>query len=187
MKNRFKIVLAFLILALVVFSTAIMQGAHAEVLHQIAAQGMTVLGFITLGVLLNLRSPLKHCQTKRFTAGSDITVIDADGVITPVLLVVGDVQGFVLENVLSGANGVIVYRTDSQGYIVPAATAAIGDGVGVYWDPDGDPVGGTAGSGAATATDDATHIFIGYAMEAKGGGDATVRTQLDVQPPAKAV
>lgn len=172
---------------LMVLALTLVQAAQVEALKPIITQGFTVLGFIAVGVLLNLRSPLKHCQTKRFTAGSDITVIATDGTVTPVLVAVGDVQGFVLENVLSGENGVIVYRTDSQGYIVPAATAAIADGAAVYWDPDGDPVGGVAGSGAATSTDDATHIFIGYAMEAKGGGDATVRTQLDVQPPAKAV
>jgi predicted RecA/RadA family phage recombinase len=61
---------------------------------------------------------------------------------------------------------------------IPAATAAITLGAAVYWDVDGDPVGGTAGSGAATAT--ATdNTQMGYAIEAKDAGVATVLVKLD--------
>ena len=61
---------------------------------------------------------------------------------------------------------------------VPAAAAAITDGAKVYWDANGDPYGGTAGTGAATAT--ATdNTLMGYAIEAKALNGATVKVMLD--------
>ena len=49
--------------------------------------------------------------------------------------------------------------------IVRADTIAFTAGDAVYWDADGDPDGGTAGTGAATDTDDtAANILIGYAL-----------------------
>jgi predicted RecA/RadA family phage recombinase len=62
---------------------------------------------------------------------------------------------------------------------LPAATEAIGQGEDVYWDADGDPVGGTAGSGACTATS-TDNTLIGKAMVAKASGGALVRVKLNV-------
>jgi len=128
-------------------------------------QPLLVFGFLLVGTMLGLRSPLKNCKTKRFVAGSKITVIDATTdppTQTPVLVTEGEVSGFVLENVESGANGVLVYETDGQGYVTPKATGVIGAGVRVFWDPNGNPIGGVAGTGAAVSADDATHIFLGF-------------------------
>lgn len=60
---------------------------------------------------------------------------------------------------------------------VVKVSGAIGAGAGVYWDSDGDPLGGTAGSGAAT-TVAANGKFMGYAIAAVGESAATVRVLL---------
>lgn len=75
-------------------------------------------------------------------------------------------------------------------FTIPKATGAIGHGVPVFWDADGDPIGGTAGTGAATATAAANRL-VGYAFAAALSGDATVavllewKTKLDVAVSAK--
>ena len=57
------------------------------------------------------------------------------------------------------------------------ATGAINFGDPVYWDVDGDPVGGTAGTGALTTTATA-NLYAGRAVKAALSGDATVRFEL---------
>lgn len=59
----------------------------------------------------------------------------------------------------------------------PKITGAINAGTAVYWDASGDPVGGTAGTGAATATV-GSNTFLGNAIEDAASGDATVRVRL---------
>ena len=59
----------------------------------------------------------------------------------------------------------------------PKAAEAIAVGVKLYWDADGDPVGGEAGSGAVTAT--ATdNTYIGKAIAAAADTDTHVRTRM---------
>ena len=53
---------------------------------------------------------------------------------------------------------------------VPKITGAITVGAPVYWDPTGNPDGGTAGSGAATATAGSLELM-GYAALAALSGD----------------
>lgn len=53
-------------------------------------------------------------------------------------------------------------------------------GAAVYWDADGDPYGGTAGTGACTTT--VSDILAGYATAAAAETDATVRVKLDRAP-----
>ena len=60
---------------------------------------------------------------------------------------------------------------------VPKATGAITTGTKVYWDEDGDPVDGTAGSGAAT-TVDTDNKLMGKAIAAAVSADATTRVRL---------
>ena len=66
-------------------------------------------------------------------------------------------------------------------FVVPKATGAIGHGVAVYYDADGDPIGGEAGTGAATSVA-AGNRQIGYAFEAAESGDATVVVLLGWTP-----
>jgi len=64
---------------------------------------------------------------------------------------------------------------------VVKATGAIDAGAAVYWDAAGNPVGGTAGSGAATATAGGNK-FMGWAVKAAGNNDPTVRLALFGSP-----
>lgn len=59
-------------------------------------------------------------------------------------------------------------------YDVVKDSSVFADGAAVYWNATGSPVGGTAGSGAATSSS-AGAIFLGYAVGAKLTGDVTVR------------
>ncbi len=60
---------------------------------------------------------------------------------------------------------------------VVKANVAIAEGVALYWDADGDPMGGTAGSGAATTTA-AGNTYMGLSIVAAPAGDAKVRLRL---------
>lgn len=102
-----------------------------------------------------------------FTAGADI--------VSGQVVVVGSLVGVSMTDVANGAAGQMAIEGV---YDIPAATAAISAGAKVYWDTDGDPVGGTAETGAATAT--ATdNTLMGYALATKGAGEGTVRVKLD--------
>lgn len=57
---------------------------------------------------------------------------------------------------------------------VAKANEAVSFGDVIYWDANGDPVGGTAGSGAATKTS-ADNLVLGRAIKDAASGDATVR------------
>jgi len=60
---------------------------------------------------------------------------------------------------------------------VVKAAGAITAGARLYWDADGDPVGGTAGTGAATTTATSNQYF-GAAIAAAASDDETVRMML---------
>jgi len=60
---------------------------------------------------------------------------------------------------------------------VAKVSGAISAGDGIYWDNDGNPVGGTVGSGAATKTS-ADGKFMGYAIADAGETATTVRVML---------
>lgn len=63
---------------------------------------------------------------------------------------------------------------------VAKITGAISAGNAVYWDADGDPVGGTAGSGAATTTSSG-NTLLGYAVLAALSADTHVHVNLNRQ------
>ena len=90
------------------------------------------------------------------------------------VVVVGSIVGISMGDVANGAVGQFAIE---DVFDVPAATAEITAGAAVYWDADGNPVGGTAGSGAATAT--ATdNTLMGHAIAAKAAAAGTVRVKL---------
>lgn len=101
-----------------------------------------------------------------FTAGADI--------VSGQVVVVGSLVGVSMADVANGKTGQMAVEGV---FDIPAAAAAITVGAPVYWDADGDPYGGTADSGAATAT--ATdNILMGHAIAAKGLNGGTVRVKL---------
>lgn len=59
-------------------------------------------------------------------------------------------------------------------FSVVKVNGSINPGALVYWDADANPVGGVAGSGAATTTADGNK-FLGYATRGAGAGDARVQ------------
>ena len=102
-----------------------------------------------------------------FTAGADI--------VSGQVVVVGTLAGVSLTDVAHGGVGQLAV---SGVWDVPAATAEITQWATVYWDADGNPVGGTAGSGAATATSSG-NTPIGIAIQGKIATGGTVRVLLD--------
>jgi predicted RecA/RadA family phage recombinase len=101
-----------------------------------------------------------------FTAGATIT--------SGQVVVVGSLVGIAMGDVANGAVGQLAVEGV---FDVPAATAEITVGAAVYWDADGDPVGGTADSGAATATS-TDNTLMGHAIAAKAATAGTVRVKL---------
>lgn len=101
-------------------------------------------------------------------SGSSVTAGD--------VVVVGNVVGVATSDIADGELGSLAMEGVFE---VPKSTAAIAVGVLVYWGPTGDPVGGTAGSGAATSTAGSLKQM-GYAIEAAGSGVATVKVRLSV-------
>ena len=67
-----------------------------------------------------------------------------------------------------------VFDVDQNAEIIVA-------GAPVYWDADGDSVGGEAGEGAATATV-TDNVFMGFALALTAAADSTVRIALQSAP-----
>ena len=63
----------------------------------------------------------------------------------------------------------------------PKANVEIADDAAVYWDADGNPVSGTAGTGAVNTTS-AGNTFAGYAVGGAAATDATVRVRVPGAP-----
>ena len=86
------------------------------------------------------------------------------------VVVVGDTVGVVNRDIKAGQLGA---RHLCGVFSGVKDSAAIGDGAKVYWKPDGNPLGGTAGSGCFTATATGAK-FAGYAAKAAAADAATV-------------
>lgn len=97
-----------------------------------------------------------------YTPGSAVTAGD--------VIVLGDLVAVAEVDIAAGELGALALNGTFR---VAKITGAITVGAKVYWNPTGDPVGGTAGSGAATATAGSLKLM-GYAAAAAASGDATV-------------
>lgn len=97
-----------------------------------------------------------------YTPGSakDAGTVQANGAIT----------GIISTDLAANERGSLVVSGTVK---MPKVTGAISAGAKLYWNATGDPVGGTAGSGAVTVTDTDGYA-IGYAVEAALSGDASV-------------
>lgn len=83
---------------------------------------------------------------------------------------IGSLFGMVATDLAASERGSVVISGQIS---MPKVTGAISRGARVYWNHTGDPVSGTAGSGAVT-TSDSAGFLIGYAVEAAVSGDANV-------------
>jgi len=91
------------------------------------------------------------------------------------VVVQGDLVGFANLDIPAGRPGALKV----QGvFDLPKAAEVLAVGIKVYWDADGDPVGGTAGSGAltATATD---NTYVGKMVAAAADTAALGRVRFD--------
>ncbi len=115
--------------------------------------------------------------TNRVQPGKVLTWTNGTGaaVVSGKVVVIGTVVAVALGDIAAGAAGDVAVK---EVYSVPKATGVIAQGARVYWDADGNPVGGTAGTGAATTTA-ASNTLMGYAAEGAASGDATVNVALN--------
>ena len=74
------------------------------------------------------------------------------------------------------ANALGALQTEGV-FDIPKATGAVSAGDNIYWDADGDPNSGTAGTGAATTTASG-NTQLGLATAAAASGDTYVRVEL---------
>ena len=74
-------------------------------------------------------------------------------------------------------------------FLIVQKAEAISQGDDVWWDADGDPVGGTAGTGAATATPQtaAGDFYLGSCRQASVAADETVVVDLNAYSKGAAI
>ena len=101
-------------------------------------------------------------QSIDYTPGSDVAAGD--------VVVQGALVGVAKLPIASGALGALAVRGV---FDVVQAAVAFTAGDAVYWDADGDPVGGDAGTGAATSTA-TSNTFMGFALADTADTDETV-------------
>lgn len=87
------------------------------------------------------------------------------------VVAVGSMIGFAPSPIAANTPGVLCVSGVAD---VVKANEQITAGAAVYWDADGNPYGGTAGTGALTTTSTA-NTFVGWALATAGATAATVR------------
>lgn len=92
------------------------------------------------------------------------------------VVIVNGRVGITLQRIAAGKLGAVALRGLFK---VQKANVAVTDGAQVYWAAAGDPVNGTAGTGAAT-TGTAGNQFIGRAAKAAAASDETVFVVLNL-------
>lgn len=116
------------------------------------------------------QTPAQRYQTRScsidYTPGSAVTAGD--------VVVLGSMVAIADNDIAASKLGALSLEGV---YKVPKITGAIAVGVPVYWDPAGNPVSGTAGSGAATGTAGSLKKM-GYAAAAALSADETVTVVL---------
>ena len=92
------------------------------------------------------------------------------------IVVVGTIVGIVngLQGIADGAWGTLTVEGHAD---IKKATGAISVGDSVYWDADGNPVNGTAGTGALTTTASG-NTLVGLCEIAAASGDAQCRVRM---------
>jgi predicted RecA/RadA family phage recombinase len=116
-----------------------------------------------------LRGDFSKATVVRFTAAADVAdgaVVTANGRI-----------GVAHNNTKNGEEGLFVVGTDENGILMPKSTGAITRHTRVYWAAAGNPIGGTAGSGAITSTASG-NTLLGRAVKDAASGDAEVIVEL---------
>lgn len=93
------------------------------------------------------------------------------------VLVIGTFVGVALEDIAVGATG----NVEITGvHLLRKVSGAVTQGALMYWDPDGNPSGGTTGSGCMTTTSATGNTLAGKAMKAAAETDTHVEVKLNV-------
>ncbi|MBR9800266.1 DUF2190 family protein [bacterium] len=118
-------------------------------------------------------------QAVRFASGGEIDHTPDSAVSAGDVVVVGsNLVGIANRAIAASALGALAMEGV---FTVVKDSSNVSEGDSLYWDADGDPVGGTAGSGALTKT--ATgNTYFGPAIEDAGVGVGTVKTLKTKQP-----
>jgi predicted RecA/RadA family phage recombinase len=111
-----------------------------------------------------------NLKTERFKSGERVAYTAASAITagTPVLSANGMV-GIAVNDIANGDVDELDVTGRFRAWGVASQAWAVGDAVG--WDANGDPLNGTAGSGAYTTVVSDWDFFVGYADEAKGATD----------------
>jgi len=110
-------------------------------------------------------------QARRISAGQQFDHTPVADVAAGAVVIVGSVAGVAARPIAAGTLGAL----ELEGiFDIVKVNGVIAAGSIVYWDADGDPQGGTAGSGAATTTS-TSNTFLGYTIADAGATDETVR------------
>jgi predicted RecA/RadA family phage recombinase len=119
-------------------------------------------------------------QAKFIQEGTYMDHTPVGAVAAGAVVVIGSIIGIAVRAIAAGVKGALavagVFDIVQKGAIIP-------DGADVYWDADGDPYGGTAGTGAATTASEG-NTYIGKAWGVTTATSSTVRVILG---PDKAV
>ena len=106
-----------------------------------------------------------------YTPGSDVSAGD--------VVVQNNLVGIAKTPIAADALGALAVEGV---FDVAKAAVEIEAGKPVYWDADGNPVTGDAGSGAATTTEDG-NVQMGFSIAAAADTDETVRVKLQSAAP----
>ena len=117
-------------------------------------------------------------KANRVQAGNSIDHTPIAAVAAGDVVVITNIVGIAARDIAANALGSI----EVQGiFDVDHAADVIAAGGAVYWDADGNPVSGTAGSGAATATANG-NTFMGWALVGVDANTTKVRVKLFGSP-----
>ena len=95
------------------------------------------------------------------------------GVLSGQAVVVGSLVCVALVDIPNGGIGELATE---EVYYLPKAAEAITQGAKLYWDANGNPVGGVAGSGCLTATaTDNTYAGVAFAPAASGAATVDIK------------
>lgn len=114
-----------------------------------------------------MKNKISHGLTMNYTASAAIASGD--------LVVVGLRVGVAVADIANTETGTL----ELQGvFELPKVSGAITQGALVYWDADGNPVGGVSGAGGLTTTSNG-NTLAGFAVEAAGETAATVKVKIN--------
>lgn len=108
-----------------------------------------------------------------YTPGSAVTAGD--------IVVLGGIALFAPRDIAASALGALKNEAMIK---VPKKTGAVSQGDPIFWDPAGDPVTGTAGTGAATNDSTGLVYPMGFAAAAQVSGDSYVTVIPDARAAA---